>query len=816
MDKNKKNKKIKKKPKAKAINKAKIKGKNSKHSRRFTNKKIIIIGGTSILGMIALGSILIFSLFLYYSYGTELPSVKSLKSYKPLTCIKITDRNGKLISTIGKERRTLVPYNKIPKILIKAVLSAEDRSFFHHKGLNYLGMFRALWVNVSAGRFKQGGSTITQQVVKRLLLNPRRTLRRKFQEVILARRVEATLSKEEILHIYLNEIYLGAGRYGVEEASLYYFSKHVWELKLGEAALLAALPQGPEFNSPIRHPKRAKKRQIYVLKQMVKHGFADPQKAQKAIKADLPLNIKKNLNKKINAEVFDLIRKKINNKFRKYDGLTIKTTIDLNFQIAARKALINGLKNVDKRQKVTKLKHLSGKKLKRHLKKLKSRGIPRVGPIYNGVVVGRVDKKIVIDLGLNKGLLIESMERYYPKGYRWNPPVHKKKKRRRKRRKKRKNKLPAIRVGDLVRVKVLYGKTKNKNAPLKLRVELGPQGAVVLLDTKNRDVLALIGGSPMKPGDFNRALKALRQPGSSFKPFVYSMALDSKKFTPGTILNDGPEVHQKWIPRSHGKYLGRITLRKALAKSINPIAVYLLSKVKLKSVISLVERIGITTPVRKDLSIALGTSEVYLIELTNAYGVFPSMGIARPPRFILKIGENTNPPKSAKRVLKPQVAWLMNSLLRSVVKQGTARRARKLKFFVAGKTGTTNKSRDAWFIGYSPHYICGVWVGYDDTKPLGRREEGGKTALPVFVELMKKIHKGKSRRGFLIPNGIVSKLIDPKTGESVHPGTKGAITEYFLKGTEPDDPAPEPTLNINDSNDNEDPDQNDDEDPLTE
>jgi penicillin-binding protein 1A len=781
---------------------------------RFTRKKVLVWGGVSFFGSVALFTLLVLLMFLYYSYGASLPSVDSLKDYKPVQSVKIMDRNGTFIAYLGKRKRTVVKYSKIPETLIQAVISAEDSSFFNHKGLNYMGMVRAFWVNLMAGRFKQGGSTITQQVVKTLLLSPERTLRRKFHEVILARRLESTLSKKEILNIYLNEIYMGHGRYGVEEASRFYFKKHIWEINIQEAALLAGLPQGPEYNSPIRHPKRAKARQLYVLKQMLKNGYITKNDVKKAGKKGLPLKLDKKLNSKQAPEIVDLVKAHIKKYSLKLAGKEVITTIDLEMQKRARKILQKGLRVIDKRNHVTKLKHLSVRKLNKHLSKLKAKAPLRSGPTYEGVVTGKENGKIIVNLGSNKGVIVDSFERYYPDGFRWNPrPEPKRKKRSRK--KKIKHKKPSIRVGDLFKVVVLAGKSKIKSAPLRLRAELGPQGTVLMMDVKNRDVLVMLGGYTMKPGDYNRVLRAKRQPGSSFKPFVYAAALDSKLFTTASLLNDGPEVYNKWVPRNHGAFLGIVTLRTALTKSINSIAVYLLKKVGVSRVASLAKSSGITATIRKDLSIALGSSEVTLLDMVTSYGIFPSRGISRKPRFFKKIGDDIIPIEAGSRALGEGAAWLTLSLMRSVVKRGTGRRARKLRFPVAGKTGTTNRSRDTWFIGFTPDFICGVWVGYDDHRPLGRKETGGRTAIPIFNEIIKLAVK-KRKNSFKMGGGIVSRLIDPKTGKAVFPGTKGAVSEYFLSGTEPGLPVAPPSIVPEDNDDDDDDSDDKTEDLLTE
>ncbi len=748
------------------------------------------------LSLAALGILTVMLMFLYYSYGPDLPSVDALKNYKPQQSVRVLDRNGELIAIVGKQRRTVVPYEKIPKVMVQAVLAAEDAQFFRHKGLNYTGMVRAFWINLAAGRFKQGGSTITQQVVKGLLLTPERSLRRKFQEVILARRVESALTKEQILAIYLNEIYFGHGRYGVEEAARFYFRKPISGVTIAEAALLAALPQGPEVNSPIKHPEKARERQKYVLSQMARHGFITEPDVEAALKAPLLPGEPEVPDNLLAPELVTYLTEQHADLIRSAAGREIVTTLDLKLQAAAREALRLELGELDRRQRVTRLTLLEGKKLAAHLDKLGRIETLQEGPIYEGVVVDREDGKLVVSLGSEQGLVVEQMERYYPDGFTWGPPPPAEKPAPRKKGEKakppEKPALPSVQPGHVFRVRKLAGRSGFGKAPLRLRAELGPQGAVVVLHVATREMLAIVGGDGQNPGDFNRALAGLRQPGSSFKPFFYAAAIMQKKLTPASILRDDPEVYQKWIPRSGHDFQGKITLRRALNMSLNTVAVQVLQTAGLDAAVDLAEKAGISTILRKDLSLALGSSEVRLIDMVNAFGVFPSGGLALPPQWITRIGERTLERPEFTRAMDPASAWLMTSLLRTVVTDGTARRAAVLKFPVAGKTGTTNANRDAWFIGFSPEIVCGVWIGYDDLTPLGSREEGGRAAVPVFVRIMREAHKSRAAKDFFIPPGIVTREIDPVTGEVVPPTAEKRLTEYFLDGTAPEPPAVAP------------------------
>jgi len=754
-------------------------------------KKVLYWCAGGIFAAAALAALGLSALFLYFSYGADLPSVEKLRNYRPQQSVRLLDRNGQLLSIVGRQRRTVIPYDQIPKVVVQAVLAAEDAMFFRHEGLNYLGMVRAFWVNVFSGRYRQGGSTITQQVVKCLLLTPERSLRRKFQEVILARRVENVLSKEQILWIYLNEIYFGHGRYGVEEASRLYFRKPVAQVALSEAALLAALPQGPELNSPIRHPQRAMERRRYVLSQMLKHGFISRQDFETADAAPLLPGDPEEVDSRDAPEAVTYIQEKHAQLLDSAAGTEVRATLDLRVQKIAREALQRGLRELDGRQNVTHLKHLSGAALKRHLQQLALHR-PQEGRIYEGVVKGRADGRLVVDLGSAEGIVVEGMERYYPDGYVWGEPEKQEPAPKKSENKKSKTEKPAkpyIREGHVFRVRVLPGDSRQAGSPLRLRAELGPQGAVVVLHAATREVLAVVGGEPYSTGDFNRAMDALRQPGSSFKPFFYAVAIMNRKLTPASILRDDPEVYQKWIPRSGHDFQGEVTLRRALNLSLNTVAVQVLQIAGLDETVEFARNAGITTPLRKDLSLALGASEVRLIDMVNAYAVFASGGLAMPVNWILSVGGKAVEREPYRRVMNPASAWLVTSLLRTVITEGTGRRAAHLRFPVAGKTGTTNGNRDAWFIGFSPEIVCGVWIGYDDSRPLGSREEGGRAAVPVFAQILQQTREWYRKGDFFIPPGITTREIDPDTGQAVLPGAPRHVTEYFLEGTEP--PLPE-------------------------
>jgi penicillin-binding protein 1A len=720
-----------------------------------------------------LGAGALAGLFHFYGSDPAMPRITNVRDYRPHTVSRIYDCTGALIGEIATERRTVVPYSRIPKRLVHAVLSSEDADFFKHRGLDYPGMLRAFFANLRAGSFVQGGSTITQQVVKTFFLSPERTVKRKMQEVILARRLESQLSKEEILFLYLNQIYLGHGRYGVQEASRFYFGKDVEKLKLGQIALLAGLPQAPERLSPLKHPRRAKKRQVYVLNQMSRRGHLTTAEARRV--AGQPIEVVRNRSPYLNRapEFTDQVRRKMTQIFGKEKlsnlGLQIHTTLDIKLQLAAREAVQWGLRALDARQGYRRAgSHLEGKRLRRTLDQLKRDQRDIVPGRRYRAVVTKVDDEageLTVDLGSRQGqVLLDRDGRYNPQK---DAPSRR------------------FKPGDLIRVATTHQKH--------LLFEGGPQAAAVVMDPQTGDVLAMIGGYDFRPGMFNRATDAKRQPGSAFKPFVYGAALDSEKLNPASIVDDAPVVIGDWQPRNFdGNYRGPMRLRQALAHSINTVAAQLIDMVGVDPVRKLATEMGISTPLCEDLSLALGTSEVTPLDLATAYCAIANGGRRVEPYLIHRIGKEPVQRSDPRQVVRPEVAFVLASMMQSVVREGTATRARRLRRPVAGKTGTTNEQRDAWFVGFVPQMVAAVWVGFDEPRSLGRKETGGRAALPIWVRLMKEALRGRSRLPFSQPPGVVVQRIDPETGLLATESATDVLEEYFIEGTEPKETAPQP------------------------
>jgi penicillin-binding protein 1A len=743
-----------------------IKPQDKFSGKRWALRSFLILSGVAALGIISFAG-----LFFFYSQDPDLPRLNSIRDYQPKTVTRIFDRHGLLVGEIFSECRTVVPIERIPKLLIRAVVASEDAQFFRHRGLDYTGMLRAFFANLRAGRYAQGGSTITQQVVKTFFLSPARTIKRKMQEVILARRLESELRKEEILYLYLNQIYFGHGRYGVQEASRFYFNKDVDRLQLGEMALLAGLPQSPERLSPVKHPERAKQRQIYVLNQMAKHKLISYADAQRV--ATEPIRTHRYQQEYLHQapEFVDQVRRDLLKTFGVKKlwtmGMKVQSTIDVKLQMASRRAVQEGLRQLDQRQGFHRaVMHLKGKSLGRWRKRLaREQKNIKEGKLYRAIILEINDKEgqLKILLGAEEGYVD------LPPNDRYNPLNLRPSKR--------------FKIGDLIEVRAEEDH---------FLFDRGPQAALVAMEPETGEVIAMIGGYTFSPGGFNRATLSHRQPGSAFKPFVYAAALDSGKYTAATIVDDAPVVIGGWNPQNYdGTFRGPIRLRLALAHSINTIAAKLIDDVGVERVRELAKKMGLSTPLGNDLSLALGTSEVIPLDLTKAYCAIANGGKRIEPIYIQKMGEQVlNRPKP-EQVLKPEVSFILTSLMQSVVQEGTARYALRLRRPVAGKTGTTNNLYDAWFVGFSPQMVVAVWVGFDEPRRLGRQETGGRAALPIWVNFMEQALKSLPRLPFHQPSGIVVQKIDPLTGLLAPEGATDAVEEYFIAGTEPQEVAPQ-------------------------
>lgn len=736
--------------------------------------------------------LLIVGLFLYFS--KDLPQLTPLKDYNPNITTKVFDDEGDLAAEFYVEKREIVPLEKIPTNLIKAFMATEDSHFFKHKGVDYLAILRALLKNIRAGALVQGGSTITQQVVKSILLTPEKSLSRKIKEAILAYKIEKNFSKMDILYLYLNQIYLGDGCYGVQAAALNYFGKKVEDLNLAECALLAGLAKAPSRYSPFRDPALAKKRQGYVLDRMLKEGFIDVGEYEAAKAAALSFNYKGKKRNRIGAYFIEHVRQYIEKKYGVdalyKGGLRVYTTLNQFMQRKSEKAVIKGLRELDKRQGYRgPVMHLSQDQWEGFINVFKRRRWKKPlkkGKIYYGLATDMNDSHVIVHMGSKMGILpLEDMEwarspdSSVPYGWkRITRPSQ------------------ALKLGDVIEVKV---KERDKRGNLLLSLEQKPlvQGALLALEVNTGYVKAMMGGRAFSESQFNRVTQSRRQPGSAFKPILYAAAID-RGFTPASIIVDAPIIlrgadGKEWKPRNYeDEFKGPVTLRYALAHSRNIVSIKLLQRIGVNYCIKYARKLGIKSHLDRYLSLALGSSGVSLWELTNAYGVFASQGKRFEPIFIKKILDKEgkvleeNLPRW-QQVISPETAYIMTDLLIGVVQEGTGRKVRELGRPAAGKTGTTNDHIDAWFIGYTPGLVAGVWVGFDDLKPLGKFETGARAASPIWLYFMSKAIKNKPIETFPIPDKIVFTKIDANTGQSATHQSQNIIFQPFKEGTIPEE-----------------------------
>lgn len=722
--------------------------------------------------------------FWYFARG--LPDVRMLRHFQPPQKTLIYDRNGVLIGELFKQRRSVVPLRRIPRVMVLSVLAAEDADFYEHEGMDIPGIVRIFLKTLTEGRATQGASTITQQLVKNVLLTPERTVARKVRELILSRRVESEFSKDEILHLYLNYINFGHGRYGVQEAAKFYFGKNVQDLDMAEASLLAGIPQAPSRLSPIDHPEEAEHRRRFILSQLEEkreQHWPDLTVEEIALARERqPRLVPWVSSVRRVPEIIPLVREQLREILgvEKADrgGFRVYTTLDLSLQRGAREMLQKGLMAHDRRRnhrvpfKRRRLSDAELDKVASAATNPKGRSKLSWGQSYSATVLSVDTGKRVIVVAV-QGEIAHMTEKDIA---RYNPDGH----------------LPFDKLakpGARLKV-VLSAKPKKKGRPALVMPDLGPQGAVCVLDVKSRDVLALVSGYKARPG-FNRATQALRQPGSTFKPFVYALGLKSRKFTPASVVIEARDVPSEDPDDGEDTiHKGPVLLRMALARSINRVALKVIEEVGPEEVAEFVRMLGIKSDLEVHVGLALGSSEVRVDEITNAYATFPNSGRSAPMRLIQKIvGPDGKPvpikTQSGQEVLTPAEAYLSTSLMTSVVSRGTGGRARLLERPAAGKTGTSNDARDAWFLGFTPEVVAGVWVGYDDFRPLGEEEGGQQTALPIWVDVMQLATEGRPKSDFEMPSGVVRARIDPETGLRAYDGMEGAITEYFLKGTVP-------------------------------
>lgn len=752
--------------------------------KNFTPKKALkLLGVAFVLGVL-------FIAFLFFILSFGLPTVDSLKDYKPSPGTVILAEDGRVLGQIRIEKGVFVPLARIPQYMKDAILATEDPRFYQHGGIDFRGILRAALKDIIAVRLKQGGSTITQQLAKVVFLSPERKITRKIKEIILARRLEKELTKQEILELYLNKVYFGHGAYGVQMAAKTYFGKNAWELNQAEAALLAGLPKSPMVYSPYSDIDLTKLRQWQVLRRMVEEGYLTQDQSVKIY--NQPLNLE-NLRpqEELAPHVVDSIRKYIEKKYgpdKLYQGgLKVYTTINLDLQRAAVNALREGLRALDKRQ---------GFRGRVGFKQLKNTPIQwgslhvmvKPGEGFNAHVLAVGDYYIMVKgRGLIGYIMQEDMA--------WALLKRKKKKDEPDEYKK-----PAeiVQPGDIIKVRLKDYDKKKQVASFILDQKPLVEGAVVSIEPYTGYVRAMVGGYDFVEGGFNHATEAKRQPGSAFKPFIYGAALENG-FTPASILMDVPVIHEKsefekkeWKPTNYDeRFLGPMRLRTALALSRNAVTVGLLEKMGLDKAIAFARKAGITSPINYDYTTALGSSVVTPLELTSAYATFASQGVHTEPIVMKSIVDGNGAvlesyDSQPVEAIDQTTAYLVTSLLKSVVEEGTGRGAKALGKPVAGKTGTTNNYVDAWFVGYAPSIVTGVWVGYDNsTASLGDKETGARAALPIWNSVMARALAGKPAEDFTPTDDVMFLKIDPESGLLAREGATDAVNEVFRRGTEP-------------------------------
>ena len=729
-----------------------------------------------------------------WQLARDLPDLTGLDAYSPSSITRIYDIHNELMGEYYNERRVYVPLQRIPADLIRAVLSVEDSRFYSHIGVDFVRIGGAVVANFVKGGLRQGGSTITQQLARTLFLSREKTFTRKIKEAVLSLNIERVLSKDRILELYLNEIYLGNGAYGVQAAARAYFGKDVEQINLPEAAFLAGLPKAPSRYTPYANPKAAKQRQGVVLRRMVDEGAIDWSKYQAAYAADL--SFKRPGSTERQAPYFlEEVRKHLASTYGTdavyQGGLGVYTTLDGTMQEAAERAVKDGLRALDKRQGWRGIVgHLSPEEMEvRRSKAPRARIRTELvgGQIYEGVVLDVAEDRVQVLVEGHEGT-IGAKEMSWARRRLTGPNVDKDVEVL-----KTFDPRRHLSAGDVIHVGV------KSTDPLRFSLQQVPvaQAALIALDTATGEIRAMVGGYDFGISQFNRALAAKRQSGSAFKPIVYAGAFE-RGLGPATVLMDTPLVFHDpttrivWKPENYEKrFFGPVPLRESLVHSRNVASIKLLQEVGIQPVKRFAERIGITTPLAADLSLALGSSSVSVLELTRAYAVFASGGLRTEPYFIRRVTDRvgevleTSEPQVS-RVISEETAYLITNVLEDVIRNGTGRKAKVLKAHLGGKTGTTNNFTDAWFMGASPNLAVGVWVGMDDHTTLGNKETGARSALPIWIDFNRVALKQIPETPFTIPKGIVYARVDPKTGLLSRDREKGVI-ELFARRHKPKD-----------------------------
>ncbi|HKJ83404.1 MAG TPA: PBP1A family penicillin-binding protein [Mariprofundaceae bacterium] len=731
----------------------------------------------------------------YFYFASSLPKLNSLEAYQPPLVSRVYNPQGELLDEYADQHRILTPLSEIPQQLIDAFLAAEDEHFYQHPGINPARILSAAIANLRAGHVVQGGSTITQQVAKNLLLSPKRTYTRKIKEMILAHRMEQTLSKNDILYLYLNQIYLGRGAYGVASAAWLYFHKHLDQLTLAECAMLAGLPKAPSGYAPHLHPQRAKKRRDTVLHMMLNSGVASARDVAVALKEPIhvaPLPEPK-LKNAYATRVYQALVDRFGTRTLRRQGLTIIVPYDPKAEESAIHAVRQGVLAVEQQQYYRGAeKHFEPAQWADTLKTWAEHQPDRPFERYD-ILPGLIEKVLPDgDLLVNDG---KQRWRLPKPDWQWDPDIDPSKR--------------VWRIGDEI---MLQG---TGSGGVRLTQSPSVEAALYSIDLQHGTMLAQVGGFDYHFGDFDRSTQADRQPGSAFKPFLYATAMDNG-FTPATIIMDTPIVFgehsqdQFWRPENYeNRFAGPVTLRNALEHSRNLASIKLLQDIGIDRFLQALHNYQFDRKFPAQLALALGATEVSLKEMTESYAVIASGGRRWKPVAVqqvqdrngktlhravagnrcqvchadpvLGVGDGMQP---AEQTLDPVSSFLTLNMMQGVIQHGTGRRARALHRPAAGKTGTTDHQVDAWFIGFTPQVLTGTWVGRDTPTSLGRRETGAHAALPIWLKAMEAFHRGKPVENFTPPKGVEWVAIDPVTGKLATPSTKHPFMEAFRTGTE--------------------------------
>jgi len=730
--------------------------------------------------LLAAAGILVVGFAAVMVYPT-LPTLEILTDYRPKIPLRVYSADGKLIGEFGEERRAVVKLEQVPKTLINAIVAAEDERFYQHGGVDYLGVARAALSNFTSGGVRQGASTITMQVARNFFLSKEKTLTRKFNEMLLAFKIESNLSKQQIIELYINQIYLGQRAYGFAAAAQIYYGKPLAELSIAQQAMLAGLPKAPSRFNPVANPSRAKLRQQYVLRRMRELGMLTPEQLANADKEQL--SVKQSINGfQLRADYFaEMVRAQMFERFGEDTytrGLKVYTTLLSEHQRAAYDALRKGVLEYDRRHgyrgpeaHVELTGELTDTKLEDALQ-----DAPDSEDLYPAIVLEANPKLVrVYRSGGERISISEEGLKFAARMLGENVPPNQR-----------------IRRGAIIRV--------SKNEKNRWQIVQLPQveSAIVSADPLNGAIRALVGGFDFNRNQYNHVTQALRQPGSSFKPFIYSAALE-KGFTAATVVNDAPLTFtaaqtgsEPWEPKNYdGKFDGPMRLRTALAKSKNLVSVRVLQAITPQYAQDYVSRFGFDPKLHPPyLTMALGAGNVTPMQMLGAYSAFANGGYKIAPYFIDRVEDDkgkillANQPvtagETAERVIDARNAFIMSSLMRDVVRMGTATRAMRLKRNdLAGKTGTTNEFVDAWFAGFQPALVAIVWMGFDQPKTLGRNETGGSAALPIWIDYMAVALKNVPEEGFNPPPGVIVMPVNAETGLRADEGS--GINEYFYQ-----------------------------------